>query len=98
MRIVTFCMLFCIKAYRSILSPHLGMAKCRFYPSCSEYAAEAISKYGPLIGLRLSAARIVKCGPWHEGGFDPVPGRDEIAAMFGRKYLTKNRSGLRKVR
>ncbi len=89
MKILTFFMLFCIKAYRSILSPHLGMAKCRFYPSCSEYAAEAVAAYGPVIGLRLSAARIVKCGPWHEGGFDPVPGPDEIEARFGRKFFPK---------
>lgn len=64
----------------------LGGGKCRFYPSCSEYAAEAVDKYGSIIGLYLAASRLLKCGPWHEGGFDPVPERGEIAA---RKWLGK---------
>lgn len=64
----------------------LGGGKCRFYPSCSEYASEALEMYGPLIGTYLAAARLLKCGPWHEGGFDPVPEPGEIAA---RKWLGK---------
>ena len=80
MRLVSYCMIFCIRAYQALISPLLGGGKCRFYPTCSEYAAEALRRYGPLTGLRLAARRIVKCGPWHEGGFDPVPEPAEIAA------------------
>jgi uncharacterized protein len=45
---------------------------CRFQPSCSEYAAQAILKYGPLKGMGMAARRIVRCHPWSAGGFDPV--------------------------
>ncbi|MBA2553472.1 MAG: membrane protein insertion efficiency factor YidD [Geodermatophilaceae bacterium] len=46
---------------------------CRFYPSCSSYAVEALQTRGPLIGLFLAVRRLVKCAPWHPGGLDPVP-------------------------
>jgi putative membrane protein insertion efficiency factor len=61
-----------IRAYKRLLSPLLPPA-CRFVPSCSEYAAEAIEKHGPFNGVRLAVWRIVRCAPWHPGGFDPVP-------------------------
>lgn len=61
-----------IKLYRYCLSPLLGPS-CRFYPSCSEYAAEAISKYGAAKGGYLALRRVARCHPWHLGGFDPVP-------------------------
>lgn len=79
-------LLFAVRFYQAAVSPLLGGGKCRFYPSCSEYAAEALKIYGPVIGAYLAASRLLKCGPWHEGGFDPVPGRGEIAA---RKWLGK---------
>jgi hypothetical protein len=47
--------------------------QCRFYPSCSQYSVEAFSKYGFWRGLRLTAARLLRCHPWHPGGLDPVP-------------------------
>jgi putative membrane protein insertion efficiency factor len=53
------------------VSPMLP-SSCRFTPTCSEYAVDAISKYGPLKGTSLAARRILKCNPFHEGGFDPV--------------------------
>lgn len=49
---------------------------CRFYPSCSQYAKEAIACHGPAKGVYLGARRLCKCHPWHEGGFDPVPGTE----------------------
>lgn len=52
-----------------MISPFLGPC-CRFYPSCSEYSMEAISKYGMLKGIWLTVKRIVKCHPWHPGGVD----------------------------
>jgi putative membrane protein insertion efficiency factor len=65
-------LLFLIEAYRLALSPFLG-ANCRFYPTCSAYAAEAIEKHGALRGAWLALRRITKCHPWHPGGVDPVP-------------------------
>jgi hypothetical protein len=61
-----------IKAYRYCLSPMLGPS-CRFAPSCSEYAAQAIDKYGAGRGSWLALKRIARCHPWHPGGYDPVP-------------------------
>jgi hypothetical protein len=57
--------------YRIFLSPLLGPT-CRFYPSCSVYAWEAIEKYGVCRGIGLTAIRLAKCHPLHPGGFDPV--------------------------
>jgi hypothetical protein len=58
--------------YRLAISP-LFPPSCRFYPTCSEYAVEAIEKYGPVKGLRLSVWRVLRCNPFCRGGFDPVP-------------------------
>ena len=60
-----------IKTYKYAVSPMLP-SSCRFTPTCSEYALDAISKYGTLKGTSLAARRILKCNPFHEGGFDPV--------------------------
>ena len=63
-----------ITAYRYLLSPLLGPS-CRFYPTCSAYAAEALDTHGALRGSWLAVKRILKCHPWHPGGLDPVPPR-----------------------
>ena len=63
-----------IRAYQLVLSPLIGPC-CRFYPSCSHYAIEAIESHGSLRGAWLTLKRISRCHPWHEAGFDPVPGR-----------------------
>lgn len=70
-----FFLLGLIKFYRYFISPLLGV-KCRFYPSCSEYAAEAISSYGAIKGAGLSIFRILRCQPFCRAGYDPVPGLD----------------------
>lgn len=61
-----------IKLYQYVVSPMIGPV-CRFYPSCSQYAFEAVSKYGSLKGSFLAIKRLLKCHPFNQGGFDPVP-------------------------
>ncbi len=61
-----------VRGYKRFVSPLLPPA-CRFVPSCSEYAAAAIEKHGTFNGVGLAVRRIVRCAPWHPGGFDPVP-------------------------
>jgi putative membrane protein insertion efficiency factor len=61
-----------LRGYKRFLSPLLPPA-CRFAPTCSEYAAEAIEKHGILRGGTLALGRLARCGPWHPGGYDPVP-------------------------
>lgn len=63
-----------LRGYQLAISPFLG-ANCRFYPSCSNYALEAIAQHGTLKGGILAARRLAKCHPWHPGGVDPVPGK-----------------------
>lgn len=62
--------------YRYLLSPLLG-PRCRFYPSCSAYALEALDCHGALKGAWLATRRIGRCHPWHPGGYDPVPARPD---------------------
>ncbi|RLB94901.1 MAG: membrane protein insertion efficiency factor YidD [Deltaproteobacteria bacterium] len=61
-----------IRAYQYILSPLFPPA-CRFYPTCSEYTYQAVQRYGALKGSWMAAKRILRCHPFHPGGFDPVP-------------------------
>ena len=67
-----FVLRFFIRGYQLAISPLFG-PRCRFYPSCSHYAMEAIQTHGALRGSWLSVRRISRCHPFHEGGFDPVP-------------------------
>jgi hypothetical protein len=60
-----------IRLYQRLISPLTGQ-RCRYYPSCSEYAAQAISRFGILRGLVLAGWRLLRCNPWSHGGFDPV--------------------------
>ena len=60
-----------IRAYQLLLSPVIGQ-RCRYYPSCSEYAVQAIMRFGILRGLVLAGWRLLRCNPWSRGGFDPV--------------------------
>ena len=61
-----------IRFYQYAISPFLGRS-CRYHPSCSEYAVEAVEKYGALKGSWLAVKRVGRCHPWHPGGYDPVP-------------------------
>lgn len=62
-----------LRIYQYLLSPWVGQ-HCRFHPTCSEYAREAIETHGAFKGAWLAARRLSRCHPWHAGGFDPVPG------------------------
>lgn len=65
-------MIFFIRFYQTIISP-LTPASCRYTPTCSQYAFEAVKKYGPLKGFWLALKRILRCNPWGGSGYDPVP-------------------------
>lgn len=69
-------MLLVIRFYQLAISPYLG-PRCRFHPTCSAYGYEAISRFGALKGGYLTIRRILKCHPFHPGGFDPVPEKND---------------------
>jgi len=62
---------FLINGYRLAISPFLP-SSCRFYPTCSQYAIDAVNKYGVVKGMSKAGLRIIKCNPFHPGGYDPV--------------------------
>ncbi|MBV8801428.1 MAG: membrane protein insertion efficiency factor YidD [Gammaproteobacteria bacterium] len=68
------CLILIIKTYQYFLSPLLGK-RCRFYPSCSCYAIDAMNTLGLFYGCYLTLLRILRCHPWNQGGFDPIPER-----------------------
>ena len=71
----------CIHGYRYVLSPWIGN-QCRFHPTCSYYAEDAINIYGVTKGSYLTLRRLLKCHPWHAGGFDPVVKPVETSTQF----------------
>jgi len=73
-KLLTSCIITLIRGYQLVISPYLGN-NCRYYPSCSHYTKDAIVEYGILRGLMMGGLRILRCHPWHEGGFDPVPSK-----------------------
>jgi uncharacterized protein len=73
---------FLIRAYQRGVSPLLG-PRCRFYPSCSQYALGAVERFGVARGAWLALRRIARCHPWHPGGFDPLPGAPATVARSG---------------
>ena len=86
-KVISFFFLFMIKFYQKAISPILPDS-CRYFPTCSEYAKQAIIKHGPFKGGILSIKRISRCHPWGGRGFDPVP--------YARKHrsLSSGESGL----
>lgn len=70
-----------IQGYRHMVSP-LRPPSCRFMPTCSQYAVDAVTQYGILRGGWLALVRLAKCGPWHSGGWDPIPERSDAGDGF----------------
>ncbi len=64
-----------IRLYQNMVSP-MRLPTCRFTPTCSQYAVDALSEFGLIRGGWLALRRLLRCGPWHRGGWDPVPERD----------------------
>ena len=69
---------FLVQVYRNMISP-LRPASCRFTPTCSQYALDALQEYGLFRGTWLAGVRLAKCGPWHRGGWDPIPERADLS-------------------
>lgn len=72
MRWLALPVIFLVRCYQYVISPWLGQ-RCRFSPSCSNYALESLRRHGAVKGSKLAICRIAKCHPWHPGGYDPVP-------------------------
>ncbi len=79
---MTKLLVFGVQAYQLVISPIFG-ATCRFVPSCSSYAIEALQEHGPWRGSALALRRIGRCHPFHPGGFDPVPPAQGHGAPHG---------------
>jgi putative membrane protein insertion efficiency factor len=69
--------IYVIELYRTMISP-LRPPSCRFTPTCSQYAVDALREFGIVRGSWLSLLRLAKCGPWHRGGWDPIPERSKV--------------------
>jgi len=65
-------LIYIVKAYQLVLSPFFGQ-QCRFYPTCSQYAVEALQKHGAVAGSYYTVHRLLRCHPWCDGGHDPIP-------------------------
>lgn len=81
-------LLWMIRLYRYLLSPLFPMS-CRFTPTCSEYAMEAIQKYGSVTGLYLTARRLLRCHPFHPGGHDPVRKYEDSFEALSRELSNR---------
>ncbi len=77
--------------YRRYVSPLKPAPTCRFHPTCSQYAVEAVTGHGALKGSWLALVRLLKCHPFHPGGFDPVPPRRNATAAADRKDKSSTR-------
>lgn len=71
-RLLALPLIWLVRAYQLFVSPFFPPS-CRFHPTCSHYALEALEKHGPLRGAWLALRRVLRCHPWHPGGHDPVP-------------------------
>lgn len=72
-----------LRIYKIALSPYLG-SRCRFWPTCSDYAREAVIRHGAARGSWMAACRLCRCHPFTQGGYDPVPGAETETAQSGK--------------
>jgi uncharacterized protein len=72
MSLATRFLLMLVRAYQYVLSPYFG-TQCRFTPTCSNYAVDALKKHGAIKGSYFTIRRLLRCHPWHPGGYDPIP-------------------------
>lgn len=84
-RVLVLPLLLPIELYRKLISPLIA-PRCRYYPSCSSYAVEALKTYGPIRGSVLAAWRVMRCNPWSDGGIDEVQNQ----TLFNRHRHTEN--------
>ena len=82
-RVIARSIIVALRVYKRFVSPLLG-PRCRFMPSCSEYAMEAVARHGAARGSWLAARRLARCHPFHPGGFDPVPGATPPCRCTGK--------------
>ncbi|HET7328617.1 MAG TPA: membrane protein insertion efficiency factor YidD [Nocardioidaceae bacterium] len=80
---VKFVLIALLRLYRAFISPLYGQV-CRYHPSCSAYALEAVAEHGSLRGSLLAVRRLARCHPWSAGGYDPVPTKDTTPITTGR--------------
>ena len=91
-RLAALLLLAPLRFYQGAISPLTG-PKCRFYPTCSHYAAEAIQTHGAIRGFLMGFFRILRCHPWHRGPFtDPVPNRFTWRGLFGYKRASTQKN------
>jgi putative membrane protein insertion efficiency factor len=81
-----------IQLYRHMVSP-LRLPTCRVTPTCSQYAVDALTEYGLVRGSWLAAVRLAKCGPWHRGGWDPIPEPRRAPGGAGQAWGTPAKLG-----
>jgi len=79
-----------LTAYKKYVSPCLP-SSCRYYPTCSEYMYQAVCKHGVLRGLGLGIFRLLRCNPFVNGGYDPVPGCDVLAGEYAESIVDKHK-------
>ncbi|MFP5346664.1 MAG: membrane protein insertion efficiency factor YidD [Actinomycetes bacterium] len=90
-RVPAYVLIGVVRAYQLLVSPLLGPT-CRFYPSCSAYAVEALRRHGAVRGLWLTVRRLARCHPWNPGGVDPVPPARRETAGAGQPSVAASAS------
>lgn len=81
-----YVLIFLIRCYQKLISPMKGQPCCRFYPSCSRYAVQALQQHGAIKGSLLAGWRLIRCNPWNLGGIDYVPRKFQFVPFHGNNH------------